>query len=178
MKTTIYMRFFGALLAIAAVGCNYDSGITELDGSNTYDGHIESIGLKVSLEDATFEQVAPYVSECRGNKLCVQICHRPPGNPDNSKTMLLPLQATAAHLHHGGAHHERDYLGACDDLGEDNQGGDAEGGGSEGGGSEGGGSEGGGSEGGGSEIPLWCQPYVSIDANCDGYIDESGEPLF
>ena len=37
----------------------------------------------------------------------VLICHRPPGNPDNSHTLSVPPSAVAAHLAHG------DTLGPC-----------------------------------------------------------------
>ena len=38
----------------------------------------------------------------------VEVCHVPPGNPDNPITILIPEQAVAAHLAHG------DFLGSCD----------------------------------------------------------------
>ena len=37
----------------------------------------------------------------------VIICHKPPGNPSNSKTMTVPKSALQAHLAHG------DSQGAC-----------------------------------------------------------------
>ena len=37
----------------------------------------------------------------------VQICHIPPGNPNNAMTKCLPISAVPGHLGHG------DYLGAC-----------------------------------------------------------------
>ncbi|MEZ4870700.1 MAG: hypothetical protein R2827_00350 [Bdellovibrionales bacterium] len=27
------------------------------------------------------------------------------------------------------------------------------------------------------EIPFWCEPFIDIDSDCDGYIDETGEEL-
>lgn len=42
--------------------------------------------------------------QSRGSKVGdekVQICHRPPGNPDNSKTLSIGASAVAAHLAHG-----------------------------------------------------------------------------
>jgi hypothetical protein len=43
----------------------------------------------------------------RGN-VKVQICHVPPGNPDNAHTIVVGEPAVPAHLAHG------DYLGECD----------------------------------------------------------------
>jgi hypothetical protein len=37
----------------------------------------------------------------------VAICHRPPGNPDNSRTLTVSVDAAAAHLEHG------DSCGPC-----------------------------------------------------------------
>jgi hypothetical protein len=37
----------------------------------------------------------------------VEICHVPPGNPDNAHTICVSANAVAAHLAHG------DYLGEC-----------------------------------------------------------------
>lgn len=118
-------------------------------------------------------------------QICVEVCHRPPGNPKNCKTMHLPLEATVAHLKHGGHKHtEHDYLGRCD-----------------------------GPEGDGGvdvptptptpspspeptpsptpapaptpvptpapeDIPAWCLEHIDVDANCDGFIDQTGDPLF
>jgi hypothetical protein len=38
----------------------------------------------------------------------VEICHIPPGNPDNYHTITISEKAFAAHLAHG------DFAGACD----------------------------------------------------------------
>ena len=50
----------------------------------------------------------------------VPICHRPPGNPNNSRTLYLPACAVPAHTAHG------DFIGACakssDDDDDDNDG--------------------------------------------------------
>lgn len=37
----------------------------------------------------------------------VLVCHIPPGNPENARTVRLPQSAVPAHLAHG------DYLGEC-----------------------------------------------------------------
>ncbi len=39
----------------------------------------------------------------------VEICHIPPGNPDNARTIMVSQSALAAHLAHG------DYEGECDE---------------------------------------------------------------
>ena len=38
-----------------------------------------------------------------------EICHIPPGNPDNAHTICISASALDAHVAHG------DYLGACED---------------------------------------------------------------
>lgn len=131
--------------------------------------------LKIAYSEATFEQVSAQVGECQGNKLCVHICHLPPGDPQNSKDMILPLKASLAHLEHGGPNLEKDYLGPCDqnnpdpidDNSDDST--DAEGGSS---------SDSSDAADTVTDIPLWCERYYDLDNNCDGYVDESGEPLF
>lgn len=44
----------------------------------------------------------------------VEICHIPPGNPDNKHTIYVGASAVAAHLAHG------DYLGSCGNPGSSN----------------------------------------------------------
>jgi hypothetical protein len=181
-KVTIALGFSFALAA-----CNQP---TDGSSNSSLVGIAGENSLKVSLDAATLEQITPYVSQCQGHKLCVQICHRPPGNPENSRTLQLPLAATPAHLNHGGPHDQKDYLGACDaaDSGGDDTGaGSTDGSGTDGSGSgttDGGGTDntgdgtGGGSVTGGSTLPpLWCQTYYDIDQNCDGINDQTGESL-
>ena len=43
--------------------------------------------------------------KCGNNK--VQICHRPPGNPNNRQTLCVSVNAVSAHLGHG------DFIGPC-----------------------------------------------------------------
>ncbi|MGE0762033.1 MAG: hypothetical protein AB7N80_02020 [Bdellovibrionales bacterium] len=139
-------------------------------------------GQKVALADASHEQLAPHIVECQGSQVCVQICHRPPGNPTNSKDMVLPLRAALAHLDHGGDHEMKDYLGFCsaDDSGGELPGDDqAEG-------DEGAPVEDPANEdpvsddppGDVSELPLWCQEFLNVDSDCDGYYDSTGLPIF
>lgn len=229
MKSTCiqYRRLFVigllSLGVFALPACNGTGTETSFDseGSITY-----PVAQKIYLEEATLEDVANHVATCPNKKsFCVHVCHRPPGNPDNSKDMLLPLKASHAHLHHGNAKHERDYLGFCqprdmepgappgpsddpvpddpasggsdsNDSGSDDVGSDDAGSGSDaGGGAEDGGtsdssdpsanpgtSDGSGATDGSSstneDIPFWCEPIIDIDSDCDGYIDETGEPLF
>lgn len=152
-------------MALAVMGCNTSTGGDESKTSAVY---TYSSSEKVSVDEATLEDLAPYASFCQGQKRCVTICHRPPGNPANGKTKVLPLAAIAAHLNHGGPHVDKDYIGAC---------GASEGGGGGSDGGDDGGSDGGGTGGGGGETPAWCVPYILIDANCDGYVDDNGELL-
>lgn len=169
-----------AIFSVALLACNKgeDSpAMTEGSGSN-FDN--TSYSPKVLLSDATFDEMAEVVSDCHGKspQLCVEICHRPPGNPDNSSTKLLPLKASMKHLSHGGSHEEGDYLGSCDDsttgsIDDESDNGDnasADDLGEET------------PEGNDDEttttIPEWCKPVFEIDQNCDGYEDDTGIPLF
>jgi hypothetical protein len=46
-----------------------------------------------------------------GSQGKVDVCHIPPGNPDNAHTINVSVNAVPAHLAHG------DSLGACDEGG-------------------------------------------------------------
>jgi hypothetical protein len=167
-KSLILLSAFALLTACKQEQAGNDALNTIVDGGSNQAAN------KIMLDQATYDQVALYVGECQGHKQCVQICHRPPGNPDNSKTMVLPLKASIAHLNHGGPHEDGDYLGACQTPDGGGGGGTDTGGG-------GGGTDGGGGGGGGTvtpDVPLWCQPYHDIDTDCDGIIDSTGEPIF
>ena len=64
----------------------------------------KSLALSAALLTATLAN-AP-VAKANGDDK-VQICHRPPGNPDNEHTITVGNAAVPAHLAHG------DYVGAC-----------------------------------------------------------------
>ena len=57
--------------------------------------------------------IVPYVARAwtvsAAHPAMATLCHAPPGNPKNVRTLNLPLPAAEAHL----AHHDGDYLGAC-----------------------------------------------------------------
>jgi hypothetical protein len=59
--------------------------------------------------------LVPSGSLAQGNsgKSRLTICHIPPGNPDGAHTMTVSEQAWRAHESHG------DYLGPCDEYGDD-----------------------------------------------------------
>lgn len=177
-----------SLLSLAATlaaslilsGCNSSGSETAANGDNSTDGAISM--QKVFVDEATLEQIAPHKKECKGadkdHKICVEICHRPPGNPKKGKSKILPLGAVCAHLNHGHSDiKDADYVGPChsDDNDSDNGGGGDDGGSSDDGSGEGeDGSDGGDTTG---DIPTWCQPYIDIDSDCDGIIDATGDPL-
>lgn len=201
MKIT-RLRFFSlsATISLALVACNGSksgdatpldlSGSALASDSASYDANHAFPALSKATTVHIQNNLATCSKKDKGN-ICVSICHRPPGNPQNSKTLVLPLQATLAHLKHGHSSHP-DTIGVC---GENNEGGDDEGGTSggssdgestSGGGSDDGGASGGGSDdgsvsGGGSvdggevTIPPWCRH--DIDSDCDGFHDETGESL-
>jgi hypothetical protein len=165
------MALVAVAMSMSLISCKNTDGTGaqfELADSNIAMSSIE----KTYLDEATYEEVSPYVKSCQGNKYCVEICHRPPGNPDNSKTMLLPLKATVAHLHHGGNHEEKDYLGSCHDSEESDSSDDSS---SEEVEDESGGEVG---EEPTDEVPAWCETYYDVDQDCDGIRDSDGEPIF
>ena len=116
--------FFIYFASVALLGAC--EGTESTQDSNAF----ASSGNNVSLMKATGQDVSANVVECRGagsgkgkkkgKQVCVAICHRPPGNPENSKSMVLPLSAVLAHLEHGGPNHgHHDTLGLCEGDGED-----------------------------------------------------------
>lgn len=108
------------LLVTALVGCS--NGPEEGDGDSTtskmesgYGYSSMASAYKIAVEEATVQDLIPHKVACPSQKngkhqeqICIQICHVPPGNPDNSHDKVLPLSAIKAHLGHG------DYLGRCD----------------------------------------------------------------
>ena len=51
-----------------------------------------------------------FVLQCMVNAQKVEICHIPPGNPENAHTISVNINALQAHLNHG------DYEGPCNDT--------------------------------------------------------------
>lgn len=123
---------------------------------------------QVSLKAATSQDIANHIADCNGNsdKICVMICHIAPGNSDVRKNKILPLPAVIAHLNHGHNHDHADYMGPCvfenpepepEPLPEPEPEPQPEP---------------------APELPQWCIDNLDIDADCDGYIDDTGEPLY
>lgn len=107
------------LLVTVMAGCSV--GPEEGEGESTsgmetgYGYSSMANAYKIGVEDATVQDLIPHKVACPSQKngnhqdqICIQICHVPPGNPDNSHDKVLPLSAIKAHLGHG------DYLGRCD----------------------------------------------------------------
>lgn len=99
------------LIVTALVGCS--NGPQEGDGESTTT-NVTSASYKIVVEEATVEDLIPHKVACPSQKngkhqeqICIQVCHVPPGNPENSHDKVLPLSAIKAHLGHG------DYLGLC-----------------------------------------------------------------
>jgi hypothetical protein len=176
--------FLGAVLVVLATACG-DGSDTSIDSDargveysllDCFAAH-EGITTGECMEACNNEpfdcpevdcscndDVVPEEEEETGN---VEVCHVPPGNPDNAHTITVGAASVDAHLRHG------DSVGPCgsdddgaegDDDGDGGGGGDGTGtgpvdgddeGGGDGGGEDGSGGEGGdGSEGeGGGEDP-------------------------
>lgn len=164
---------------------------------------------KVSIMEASSEDISANVVDCKGSgkkeEVCVVICHRPPGNPYNMKTKVLPLSATLAHLNHGHTTEERDFLGACesntssdDGATEDESDSSEEGEETENSsGEDGSATEDNGSDSDNTnnntneedessstteepsdELPQWCLDNLDIDADCNGIHDIDGSLMY
>lgn len=141
---------------------------------------------KVFTNDALIDDLINHKAECAPKKnkgqhqVCIQICHVPPGNPKAAKSMVIPVVALKAHLEHG--HHnevDRDYLGSCNNDGSeqtdtsnnvDNTTSTDDTSSSTDTNST--------TTQAPAPVPTWCEPYLSIDSDCDGIIDSTGFPLF
>ncbi len=62
------------------------------------DGNVAQDSVRVCVVDV----------RCGNNMNKVEVCHYPPGNPENSNTLCIGMPAVSAHLAHG------DSLGHCD----------------------------------------------------------------
>lgn len=181
-----YLVGLGVVLGFGLMGCEGTADSAQL-AAELLDDEGPSWGQDgagaprvVSLMKANSQDITDHRVECRGKdagKVCVEICHRPPGNPANSKTMILPLPAVFAHLKHGNST-QPDTLGSC----EFSEGGGAHPGeGDPGDGYPGEGdhedeNDDGEDEG---DLPVWCEENLDIDADCDGFDDGPfPEPIY
>jgi len=75
----------------------------------------EALTKEIKEEHKTRGQKVLKAEEAAGNK--VTLCHKPPGNPGNAKTLEVGASALKAHLGHG------DSQGACGSGGTEPAGG-------------------------------------------------------
>ncbi|MCB0413101.1 MAG: hypothetical protein KDD50_02125 [Bdellovibrionales bacterium] len=198
----VSMHFlFSLFVALQITACKVDQNgeLVPLDSENS-ENYTHPMNLKASIMDADLETVEENVVACEdenSHQICVEICHRPPGNPENGQTKVLPLKATLKHLDHGGKHQDKDYFGPCEDdviVGPDLNGDDSSQNGTDSGSdndsTSGDDSSAGsdsstddsssGSTGGGGvnpDVPNWCEPIYEFDSDCDGYNDTTGDPI-
>lgn len=182
------VRWALVILFLTVIGCN-DGGDSSGGGGHTDDTN-DSVAFKqkTNLDEASYDEISDYVALCEGHsdKICVYLCHRPPGNPEKSKNMVLPLTAVQTHLNHHGSHQHKDYLGDChsqDSTEDEGSSEDSDDGAETDEESSNADNEGTGDSGldedlVGGEIPQWCHDVIDIDTNCDGYNDATMEPLF
>jgi hypothetical protein len=202
LRAKKYFIFAGTFVLASLVGCKGPSTETSSSVSDQPSmEEMESFLGKIKLDTASIDDLRVYEAECPGNgkkdkKICITICHVPPGNPANARSKVLPLQAIKAHLGHG------DYLGDCGGQPPvdpdptatpeptadptptpvDNPGDDV------------------GNpsptpettpeptespspapddtDDGLDVIPEWCKPFVEFDMDCDGFNDNTGESYF
>ncbi|MCB0412509.1 MAG: hypothetical protein KDD22_08285 [Bdellovibrionales bacterium] len=184
-------------VSLGLTGCNSSSGGGSSTTSQTDETQqLQSTSNKVYFDQATLEEIADYVAPCHGKskKMCVYICHKPPGNPENCHSKILPLSAYKGHMHKGVDAKHRDTLGDCTpgDTGGDDGGVSDDNGSSDDSGDmsdDNGSSDNDGDMGDGGtsdddpivdtgELPPWCESVQAIDADCDGYNDTTGDPIF
>jgi hypothetical protein len=187
--------------AILLIGCSAgEQGLVLAEnGLASFDPNGSIVSYqKVLFDQAVVEQIAPHKADCpsserssKNAKVCIRICHIPPGNPKAARQKILPIQAMRAHVGHG------DFLGPCEDGGSGLP-------------PSGEVPEGGGNpsqeeyppteatpvpgesapeatptpspppsgEQSGGQVPKWCADFIQIDSNCDGINDSTGESYF
>ena len=149
-----YIQFIIVPMLLVLAACNENQEVPE----NTVEKINEFLGIEkpVQYDEATSADMAEHVEECNGKsgKICVQICHKPPGNPENDHSKTLSLKASLAHIGHG------DTLGDCHDHEPEPD------------------PEPTPSPTPAPDLPPWCLENIEIDADCDGYTDDDNEPLY
>lgn len=219
-KTIANKTFWSALTIGAIIGCSPQNGSNSsspqpsLNANNQSATNQSLFTQKVYAEEAQVQDIKLAKSDCEPSddpspKVCVKICHVPPGNPQNKSEKIISLSALKAHLNHGSVHSdERDFMGACTQ--EDSSASDPSTNPQD--------TSSGSSSGGSGDtstpstttdstssipdtgsttdptassppstspvpttdttnlVPLWCEPYVAIDSNCDGINDITNEP--
>lgn len=196
MRKSTFMLLMMTSMAMA--GCKGGNSADEagaLEADAVSSELQKRISHKSSVQYGSLDDLLEAQVECKGHsdQICVEICHRPPGNPENEKTRTLPISALTAHLSHGGSHHnDHDYLGPCEsDTSDDDpdividdpdyNGGNDETPDEEGSNDESPNDESGDdplNDGYGTDIPTWCEPFYDVDQNCDGYNDSDFAPTF
>lgn len=141
---------------------------------------------KHNLFDTSLEDLQQYLVIRGNDKVFIEICHVPKGNPENYQSLTLPMEAIAAHLKHGIEEGEKDFLGQCEpvvaevpvdensEVGAGEEGRDSDSDDSSSDDSSGySSSEDSDSENQDELLPIWCE--IDLDSECDGIIDDSGE---
>jgi len=119
-KKILVLIFLVPLLNIACnKASNKDAASPVKDVAIVDGGDITPVLLLKNMDDEELEAVSEACPADSEHARCVVICHIPPGNVGNAKTLLIPHQAVNAHIHHGGDKHEHhDFIGNCDQLPE------------------------------------------------------------
>lgn len=98
----------------------FSAAADAVEKNGTFDdlGELMVVQIENGTRGVELTHVIAAEVEARGSKVAdkVQICHRPPGNPDNSKTLEVGASAVSAHLGHG------DTEGPCADDGDHGRG--------------------------------------------------------
>ena len=113
-KTLAHKTLCSVLTIGAMIGCSPQNGSnssTQQPSLNTSDQTATNQSLftqKVYVEEAQVQDIKLAKTDCEPSddsspKVCVKICHVPPGNPQNKSEKIISLSALKAHLNHGSA---------------------------------------------------------------------------
>src|SRR5258708_987091 len=117
VMTAYLKKFITALAASGLAACGQSAIFSgaRAEESQQVSTSLKTMGAPLALNS----DLAAY--SCGAHN--VQICHFPPGNPDNRHTLCIGIPAVAHHL----SEHQRDtygdYLGPCAGSGGDSSGG-------------------------------------------------------
>ena len=107
---------------IAITGFNFNSNLSTLQSATTLIPGLNTFVISVNNSCGNASKtVTIFYKEPVVEEQIISICHHPPGNPENTQNLQIPLSAWPAHQAHG------DVLGACPE--QNNNEGGSEGGG-------------------------------------------------
>lgn len=102
------------LLLISCSQANFESQSGPASEKLVSDTPSDAPTVEDGIENPELLDQYPCKTACRDHSKKVQICHVPPGNPENRHTICIGKAAVQAHLaRHQASTGESDYLGEC-----------------------------------------------------------------